>query len=61
MEDIYFEAQLCSEIATLKEKSRKAKEQLRLADRGMQHLVLDHARLSRLGSGMDYAASVSRT
>ena len=27
MEHIYFEAQLCSEIATLKEKSKKAKEQ----------------------------------
>ena len=32
MEHIYFEAQLCSEIATLKEKSKKAKEQkIRLA------------------------------
>ena len=27
MEHIYFEAQLCSEIATLKEKSKKTKEQ----------------------------------
>ena len=35
MEDIYFEAQLCSEIATLKEQSKKQKsKQLRLADRG---------------------------
>ena len=27
MEQIYFEAQLCSEIAILKEKSKKAKKQ----------------------------------
>ena len=42
MEHIYFEAQLCSEIATLKEKSGKAKDQTFTFGGGSNELLMVH-------------------